>query len=75
VPEPDDSTLDALIEVAPDEIVHEGRRDLAAVVIFAVFVGVDRLVRVRAARRATRDRTRPRPRRFRGRGRSSPGRR
>jgi hypothetical protein len=62
VSEPDDSTLDALVEVAPEELVHEGRRDLAAAVVFAVFVGVDRLVRVRAARRASRDRDRGRRR-------------
>jgi hypothetical protein len=60
VSEPNDSTLDALVEVAPEELVHEGHRDLVAAVVFAVFVGVDRLVRVRAARRATRDRGRRR---------------
>jgi hypothetical protein len=57
VSEPNDSTLEALVEVAPDELVDAGRRDLAAAMVFAVFVGVDRLVRVRAARRAARDRS------------------
>jgi hypothetical protein len=55
VSEPNDSALDVLVEVAPDEIVHEGRRDLAAAVVFAIFLGLDRLVRVRTARRATPD--------------------
>jgi hypothetical protein len=58
VSEPDDSALEALVEVAPDQLVNAGRRDLTAVVVFAVFVGVDRLVRIRAARRAARDRSR-----------------
>jgi hypothetical protein len=58
VSEPEDSTLEALVEIAPDELVNAGRRDLVAVAVFAVFVGVDRLVRVRAARRAARDRSR-----------------
>ena len=42
----------------PEELVREGRRTLVALGVFAVFVGVERLVRVRAARRDARDRRR-----------------
>jgi hypothetical protein len=46
---PNDSTLEALVEVAPLRARDAGRRDLAAAMVFAVFVRI-RLIRVPAAR-------------------------